>query len=223
MKYRILILLATILFSLTGIAQDNVTGVILNENGKPAKKIKIRVKGRMKMFSTSSKGTFELNNVKMEDTLLIYPNKKLVAYVPMLAIPTYTIHLGQNSLRYATDEKTITCMYQKIPEQTYNSNIITYERIQQLDANNLIDLLRGNVAGLQINYSDGQMKASIRGSSSFTLSTEPLFIVGGTEYHSLEEANNAISVEDIREIEIKKDGSEYGMKGANGVIIIRIK
>ena len=31
MKYRILILLATILFSLTGIAQDNVTGVILNE------------------------------------------------------------------------------------------------------------------------------------------------------------------------------------------------
>lgn len=53
-------------------------------------------------------------------------------------------------------------MYQKIPEQTYNSNIITYERIQQLDVNNLIDLLRGNIAGLQINYSDGQMKASIR-------------------------------------------------------------
>ena len=81
----------------------------------------------------------------------------------------------------------------------------------------------GNIAGLQINYSNGQMKASIRGSSSFALSTEPLFIVGGTEYNSLEEANNAVSVEDIREVEIKKDGSEYGMKGANGVIIIRIK
>ena len=101
--------------------------------------------------------------------------------------------------------------------------IITYERIRQLDVNNLIDLLRGNIAGLQINYSNGQMKASIRGSSSFALSTEPLFIVGGTEYNSLEEANNAVSVEDIREVEIKKDGSEYGMKGANGVIIIRIK
>ena len=99
--------------------------------------------------------------------------------------------------------KTITCMYQEIPEQTYNSNIITYERIRQLDVNNLIDLLRGNIAGLQI-YSNGQMKASIRGSSSFALSTEPLFIVGGTEYNSLEEANNAVSVEDIREVEIKK-------------------
>lgn len=114
-------------------------------------------------------------------------------------------------------------MYQEIPGQIYNNNIITYEKIQQLDANNLIDLLRGNIAGLQINYSDGQMKASIRGSSSFALSTEPLFIVSGTEYNSLEEANNAVSVEDIREIEVKKDGSEYGMKGANGVILIRIK
>ena len=32
-----------------------------------------------------------------------------------------------------------------------------------------------------------------------------------------------LSVEDIKEVEVKKDGSEYGMKGANGVIIIRIK
>ena len=148
MKHRILILLSAILISLVGTAQDNVAGVILNEKGKPAKKIKMRVKGRMKMLSTSSKGIFELDNVKTGDTLLVYPNRKLVAYVPMSGIPTYTIHLGKNSLRYATNDKTITCMYQEIPEQTYNSNIITYERIRQLDVNNLIDLLRGNIAGL---------------------------------------------------------------------------
>ena len=58
MKYRILVLLSVILVSLAGIAQDNVTGVVLNEKGKPVKKVKMRVKGRMKMLSTSSKGTF---------------------------------------------------------------------------------------------------------------------------------------------------------------------
>ena len=57
MKHRILILLSAILISLVGTAQDNVAGVILNEKGKPVKKIKMRVKGRMKMLSTSSKGT----------------------------------------------------------------------------------------------------------------------------------------------------------------------
>ena len=83
MKYRILVLLSVILVSLAGIAQDNVTGVVLNEKGKPVKKVKMRVKGRMKMLSTSSKGTFELGNVKTGDTLLVYPNRKLVAYVPI--------------------------------------------------------------------------------------------------------------------------------------------
>ena len=52
MKHRILILLSAILISLVGTAQDNVAGVILNEKGKPAKKIKMRVKGRIKMIST---------------------------------------------------------------------------------------------------------------------------------------------------------------------------
>ena len=69
-------------------------------------------------------------------------------------------------------------------------------------------------------YASRPWQGSSRGSSSFALSTEPLFIVGGTEYNSLEEANNAVSVEDIREVEIKKDGSEYGMKGANGAIVV---
>ncbi len=36
------------------------------------------------------KGTFELDNVKTGDTLLVYPNRKLVAYVPMSGIqPIY--------------------------------------------------------------------------------------------------------------------------------------
>lgn len=105
MKHRILFLLTAILISLSGMAQENVTGILLNEKGKPVKKIKMRIKGRMKMLSTSSKGTFELGRIKTGDTLLIYPNRKLVAYVPMLNLPTYTIHLGKNSLRYATNEK----------------------------------------------------------------------------------------------------------------------
>ena len=77
MKYRILVLLSVILVSLAGIAQDNVTGVVLNEKGKPVKMIKMRVKGRMKMLSTSSKGTFELGNVKIGDTPVSYTHLTL--------------------------------------------------------------------------------------------------------------------------------------------------
>ena len=223
MKHRIFIVFIVLFTALTSWAQESVTGVILDSKGKPAKRINMLLKGRMKMTTSSSKGTFELKNVKEGDTLYVYPNRKLMTAVPMLGSPTCTIHLGENSLRYAYESKTIICMYKVIPKPTYNSNIITYEQIQQLDANNLVDLLRGRISGLQIDYSDGKMKATIRGGSSFSLNTEPLFIISGAEYNSLEEANNSVAVKDIREVEVKKDGSEYGMKGANGVIIIRTK
>ena len=114
-------------------------------------------------------------------------------------------------------------MYQLTPKTTYSSSIITLRQIQDYSPSNLIELLRGRIPGLQIQEMNGTSKASIRGVSSMSLNTEPLFIIGGTQYDSLESANNAISIDNIREVEVKKDGSEYGMKGANGIIIIRTK
>ena len=87
----------------------------------------------------------------------------------------------------------------------------------------MVELLRGNVAGLRIYEEGGTAKASLRNSTSFELSTEPLFIIDQTEYETLETANNSISIEDIKEVRIIKDGSGYGMKGANGVIMIKTK
>lgn len=223
MKHRILSVISFLFFALFVSAQEHVSGILLDSKGKPAKRIKMQLKGRLKIQASSAKGTFELKDVKEGDTLFVYPTRKLMAAIPLASAPAYTIHLGDNSLRYVCNGKTIVCMYQPVLPSSYNSNIITYEQIQQTEVGNLVELLRGKVAGLQINYADGKPKASIRGASSFALNTEPLFLVGGTEYNSLEEANDAVAIEDIREIEVKKDGSEYGMKGANGVIIIKMK
>ncbi len=76
-------------------------------------------------------------------------------------------------------------------------------------------MLRGNIAGLQINYSNGQNEGFNTGSSSFP-QYRTAFHCGGTEYNSLEEANNAVSVEDIREVEIKKMALNMEMKGERG-------
>lgn len=222
MKKSVLAIVA-LSFSLAGLAQNKVEGVVLNEKGKPAKHIKMHIKGKGKIISTTSKGTFKLDNVGAGDTLYVYPNRKVMAAVPMSDEKNYTFHLRKNDLRYITDSKTNICLYKPVSRPSYNSNVITYEQIQQLEVNSLTELLRGKVAGLQINYADGKPKASIRGVSSLSLNTEPLFIIDGTEYSTLEEANNSVSIEDIQEIEVKKDGSEYGMKGANGVIIIKLK
>jgi TonB-dependent SusC/RagA subfamily outer membrane receptor len=63
-------------------------------------------------------------------------------------------------------------------------------------------------------------KITIRGGSSFDLDNEPLFVVDGTLYESSSEVDGVVSINDIDKVEIQKDGAAYGMKGANGVIII---
>jgi hypothetical protein len=91
----------------------------------------------------------------------------------------------------------------------------------------LVDLLRGaNVAGLNItpaSTASGNASANIRGERSFTLSSEPLVVVDGLPTGTLSDANNILNIYDIRTIEVQKSSSEWGIRGANGVIIIKTK
>lgn len=52
------------------------------------------------------------------------------------------------------------------------------------------------------------------------MDNEPLFVVDGTLYESSSEVDGVVSINDIDKVEIQKDGAAYGMKGANGVIVI---
>ena len=208
---KLIMCLIGVLSSLVIAAQDNVEGVISDASGKPVKGIKIRLNGLFKTSKTNSKGVFRLKRILEGDTLLIYPTEEQIVRIPIKPDMSLSLQLGDHSLscRYGTN--TVTYMFQQAP------------KIIEFAPNNLIELLRGRIAGLQIQEMGGTAKASIRGVSSMSLNTEPLFIIGGTQYETLEAANNAISIEDIMEVEVKKDGSEYGMKGANGVIIIKMR
>lgn len=66
----------------------------------------------------------------------------------------------------------------------------------------------------------------IRGSESFYLSTEPLFVLEGvplgTNFLSLDEAATPADVASIRVLK-GSDASMYGVRGANGVIEVTLK
>ena len=220
---KLIMCLIGVLSSLAIAAQGNVEGVINDASGKPVKGIKIRLNGLFKTSKTNSKGVFRLKRILEGDTLLIYPTEEQIVRSPIKPDMSLSLRLGDHSLscRYGTN--TVTYMFQQAPKINYSNNIITRRQIIEFAPNNLIELLRGRIAGLQIQEMGGTAKASIRGVSSMSLNTEPLFIIGGTQYETLEAANNAISIEDIMEVEVKKDGSEYGMKGANGVVIIKMR
>lgn len=89
------------------------------------------------------------------------------------------------------------------------------------------EALQGKAAGVNIVSQSGapgaDVNITVRGGTSITQSTTPLYIVDGFE---MENALQQIDINDIETIDIMKDASAtaiYGARGANGVIIITTK
>ena len=111
-------------------------------------------------------------------------------------------------------------------------------------ASSINKAMQGKMAGVTVRQNDGAPGAGIsiqiRGSNSFSTSSEPLYIVDGIPFNTAStpssEANNnnnqtanplaLLNPNNIESIEVLKDASAtaiYGSRGANGVVLITTK
>lgn len=83
---------------------------------------------------------------------------------------------------------------------------------------NMYQYLRGKVAGVEVRPDNSIF---IRGHNSMYGSTDPLILLDGAEITDL----SVINPHDVYSVDVLKDASSaiYGMKGANGVILITTK
>ncbi len=104
------------------------------------------------------------------------------------------------------------------------------QSISEVDPQNstleLSDYLR-KVPGVQVTGSKNNPTVKVRTSTSVTSGTEPLYVIDNTPVgNSYQSAAQQVDVNDIKTIRVLKDvssASMYGMRGANGVIIIITK
>jgi TonB-dependent SusC/RagA subfamily outer membrane receptor len=92
-------------------------------------------------------------------------------------------------------------------------------------ARSLADMLRGRVAGVVVTEGPGgSLKVRIRGARSFKGNNDPLFVLDGMPLMNVTDGMlYDLNPEDIESISVLKDigsTSLYGMRGANGVILI---
>jgi TonB-dependent SusC/RagA subfamily outer membrane receptor len=88
--------------------------------------------------------------------------------------------------------------------------------------------LAGRVAGVVvINTADGGIAIRIRGQTTINGETEPLYVIDGQPVLAGPGGSlTGINPKDIASIEVLKDASAtafYGMRGSNGVIVIKTK
>ena len=104
---------------------------------------------------------------------------------------------------------------------------VTAEDIERAPGQPLEEILKGRVAGVTVTQGQGGIVVRIRGVSSFYGNNDPLYVLddvpitpgpGG--------ALMGIGPYDVESIRVLKDPADtalYGMRGANGVILIKTK
>ena len=216
MKKRLFLVLYTSLFVVTVFGQD-FKGVIVNAKQRPLKGMKVWKKNTTESVKTDNMGVFSFSGLQPTDTLVVSISKKVEAIIPSGKLSQASLKLEKKFFILFDGQKEEKREYTRILRTSYNSNVLTREQIQKLSANSIYDLFKGGaIPGVTVNGD----KITIRGGSSFDLDNEPLFVVDGTLYESSSEVDGVVSINDIDKVEIQKDGAAYGMKGANGVIII---
>ena len=106
--------------------------------------------------------------------------------------------------------------------------VLTAEDIRRSPGQTLEQLLLARVPGLTIERAaDGRSKLILRGKNTILGDDEPLFVVNGIPLGPAAGGNlSAINIHDIETVQVLRDAaatSEYGVRGSNGVILIRTK
>jgi len=103
---------------------------------------------------------------------------------------------------------------------------VTAEEIERAPDQDIDELLRGRVAGVQVLHSPGGIIVHIRGATSIMGGNQPLYVVDGVPIEAAPDGSVPIQPHDIESIRVLKDAvstTMYGVRGANGVIVITTK
>lgn len=140
-------------------------------------------------------------------------NRSRAAWVACFVLASCSHHQA------ATDSQT-----EPLPPGT----VLTAEDIRRSPGQSLEQLLLARVPGLTIERAaDGHPKLIIRGKNTLVGDDEPLYVVNGIALAPSVGGNlSAINIHDIETVQVLRDAaatSAYGVRGSNGVIIIRTK
>lgn len=214
-----LIGMMALLLAQTMQAQD-LTGTILKD-GKPQKNVSVWLKIGRASAVTDKAGHFALSGVVPDDTLQISVSSKYDAKIVVGELKDITINLGKESFSVSGNLDEVTVPYSPVPQMKRGS-AITHDVIMRSGLKTVSDVIRRFVPGAQemASYGGEKVLSITRGRNSMRSPEPPLYVVDDIPYE-VSNPNDVVTVEDIAEMKVDRDGTAYGSRGANGVVIIR--
>ena len=219
---RIYLFLSFVGLVVSALAEVPFNGLVLDRELKPKKGVKVYVKDPKRYATTDKKGRFGLTDVQSDDTLHLVLSKKETLLVPVEGRRGIRIVIaGDGGVEAENDDEIANTGYGFVKRREFTgvSSGISGDRLRATGARDVISALKGLVPGLNVTGASGNQSVTIRGIKSLTLSNEPLYVLDGIVVNSLD----FVSIYDVDHVEVIKDGSQYGSRGANGVIVVTTK
>ena len=224
MKRKLFLFLSLCIFAIGSVmAQIQVRGTVVDEDGDPAVGATILIKGTTQGTITDGNGNFTLS-APSDGILVISYVGFITQEVPVSANVRVTLTTDASLL-----DEVLVVAYGTAKKESFTGSaaVVKSDKIEKRMVANVTKALDGMAAGVQTTSGSGQPGAGaavvIRGYGSISASTTPLYVVDGVPYDG---AINAINPNDIESMTIIKDasaGALYGARGANGVVMITTK
>lgn len=226
-----------------------VTGKVVDENNKPIEGASVHLKGKSAAVVADATGNFSIDVVS-SDVLVIsainFTTRELT--VGNKSVFDVTLAGGTSTI----EEVVVTALgiTRKTKSLGYSVQQISGDEITKAREANVVNSLAGKLAGVRVTSQSGTLGGSskivIRGVSSLSGSSQPIFVIDGlpidngspfvstqsgaapTGIASVDYGNRAgdINPDDIESISVLKGASAtalYGARAKNGAIIITTK
>ncbi len=241
---KIYVLIICCVLSISAIAQNSISGTVLDENGVPVIAASVAVEGTTKGTTTDAMGKYTLSNVPAGELVIVvsyvgYEEQKQSVTVGSTPV-TLDFRIGENAELL---NEVVVIGYGTQRKRDLVGSVAQIESDELLDVvgGSFENVLQGKASGLQITQSSGIAGAGsvvrIRGVKSISSGGDPLYVVDGipiTQNNFIQGSENgqnnnplsSLNPNDIESIEILKDAAAsaiYGSRGANGVVIITTK
>lgn len=232
-------LLSGMVFGQTGIVQGKVS----DSEGEPLIGATVLVRGTTLGTITDFDGRYTLASVPvgstvMEATYVGFGRQAITVQVTGGETTVADFVLSEDITQL---EELVVIGYGTKRKRDITSSIssVKAEDLANTTQSSFQSALQGRAAGVQITAANGMpgaaMTVRIRGTSSISSSSEPLYVIDGVPVITGNFANgwadgtntlSALSPSDIESIEVLKDASAaaiYGSRSANGVVLITTK
>ncbi len=202
-----------------------ITGNVTDEAGQLLFGVSVTVRGSTNAVATDNKGNYQIN-VPDDNAVLVFKYVGFITQeVPVRGQTIINVKLKEDS-RALNEVVVVGYGSQRRAEVTGAISSVSGTTLTSLPTAGIDEALQGRVVGLSVtnNGSPGTSPlVVIRGISSITFSSDPLYVVDG---FPLNGGLTSFDARDVENVQVLKDASAaaiYGSRASNGVILITTK